>query len=119
MQSLASNQQKIEYALYTGMTDALSGGKKTGEKVKSYASPVTLWIYVSPSKGEAAIEPFGQNEDYTNVMSISDPNCPIKEDTILWVGISSANGTPHNYRVTKVARGLTSTLYAIKKVSVS
>lgn len=119
MQSLASNQQKIEYALYTGMTDIYSNGKKTGEKQKSYATPKELWIYVSPAKGEAVIEPFGQNEDYTNVMSISDPNCPIKEDTILWIGITSANSTPHNYRVTKVARGLSSTLYAIKKVSVS
>lgn len=119
MQSLSSNQQRIEYALYLGKTDQYVDGKKTGEKLKDYTDPAPLWIYVSPSKGEAAIEPFGQNEDYTNVMSICDPNCPIKEDTILWVGITSENDTPHNYRVTKVARGLNSILYAIKKVSVS
>ena len=119
MQSLAINQQTIEYALYTGREDIKSDGKQTGEKKKSYTTPAKYRIYVSPAKGEAIIEPFGQSEDYTNVMSTTDMNCPIKEDTILWIGISSANSTPHNYRVTKVARGLNSILYAIKKVSVS
>ena len=119
MQNLASNQQRIEYALYTGMEDIKIGDKKTGEKKKTYTTPRELWIYVSPAKGEAVVEPFGTNDEYTNVMSISDPNCPIKEDTILWIGVTSQNSTPHNYQVTKVARGLNSTLYAIKKVSVS
>lgn len=119
MQNFSANQQKIEYALYTGMEDIKSDGKMTGEKRKAYTTPASLWIYVSPAKGEAIVEPFGLNDEYTNLMSTSDLNCPIKEDTILWIGISSANSTPHNYRVTKVARGLNSILYAIKKVSVS
>ena len=117
MQSLQSNTQLIEYALYTGMQDALVDGKKTGEKTKAYSTPKTFRIYVSPNKGEAAVEPFGQAEDYTNVMSTCDMSCPIAEDTILWIGIPST--AKHNYRVTKVARGLNSILYAIKKVSVT
>lgn len=117
MQSLASNTQKIEYALYTGMEDILIDGKKTGEKQKGYSEPQTMRIYVSPNKGEAAVEPFGQQEDYTNVMSTCDMSCPITENTILWIGIPSTQ--KHNYRVTKVARGLSSILYAIKKVSVT
>ena len=119
MQNLMSNQQRIEYALYTGMTDIYSDGKKTGEKQKTYSAPVETWIYVSPAKGEAIVEPFGTNDEYTNVMSTFDTNCPIKEDTRLWIGITSQNSTPHNYMVTKVARGLNSILYAIKKVSVT
>lgn len=119
MQNLAINQQTIEYALYTGMEDVAVDGKKTGEKRKTYSAPKKYRIYVSPAKGEAAIDPFGINEDYNNLMSTCDVNCPIKEDTILWIGISSANNTPHNYRVTRVARGLNTILYAIKKVSVS
>ena len=118
MQSLAINTQTIEYAVYEGMEDIYSDGKKTGEKRKKYSTPQKFRIYVSPSKGEAAVEPFGVNEDYTNTMSTSNMLCPIKEDTILWIGISST-GNEHNYRVTRVARGLTSILYAIKKVSVS
>lgn len=118
MQSLAINTQTIEYALYEGMVDIYKDGKKTGEKRKQYSTPKQFRIYVSPSKGEAAIEPFGQSEDYTNTMSTANMLCPIKEDTILWIGIPS-NGNEHNYRVTRVARGLNSILYAIKKVSVS
>ncbi len=116
MQSLASNTQQIEYALYLGMTDILVDGKKTGEKQKSYSEPQPFRIYVSPNKGEAAVEPFGQTEDYTNLMSTCDMTCPIAEDTILWIGIPSTQ--KHNYRVTKVAKGLNTILYAIKKVSV-
>jgi hypothetical protein len=119
MQNFSANQQKIEYALYTGMTDIMKDGKMTGEKQKTYTTPAPLWIYVSPAKGEAVVEPFGLNDEYTNLMSTSDTACPIKEDSILWIGISSQNSTPHNYRVTKVARGLNSILYAIKKVSVT
>ena len=120
MLNLVSNMQTIEYALYTGMQDGTTpGGKRTGEPVKVYTPPQKYRIYVSPSKGEAAIEPFGQSEDYTNVMSTANMNCPIDENSILWIGISSKNGAKHNYRVTRVARGKGSILYAIEKVSVS
>ena len=118
MQSLASNTQKIEYALYLGMQDKLVNGKKTGEKVKTYSEPQTFRIYVSPAKGEADVEMFGQDAQYTNLMSTCDTNCPINEDSILWIGKTSRQGK-HNYRVTRVARGINSILYAIQKVDVS
>ncbi len=118
MQSLASNTQKIEYALYQGMQDRLVNGKKTGEKVKTYSNPQPYRIYVSPSKGEANVEMFGQDAEYTNLMSTCDTSCPIDEDTILWIGKSSQQGK-HNYRVTRVARGINTILYAIQKVDVS
>jgi len=119
MQSLASNMEKIEYALYLGVQDILVDGKRTGDKAETYAPPKEFWIYVSPSKGEAVDEPFGINEEYTNVMSTCDMSCPIAEDTILWIRKSSANGAKHNYVVKAVARGLNSIKYAIKKVSIS
>lgn len=118
MQSLASNTQKIEYALYLGLQDKLVNGKKTGEKEKAYSEPQEFWIYVSPSKGEADVEMFGQDVAYTNLMSTCDTSCPINEETILWVGKSSKDGK-HNYKVNRVARGLNSILYAIQKVDVS
>lgn len=118
MINFSRNQQLVYYALYQSKTADTLNEKLTGETTITYSDPVPIWIYVSPAKGEAVIEPFGQNEDYTNVMSITDPHCPIKEDTILWIG-KTPNDGKHNYRVTKVARGLNTTLYAIKKVSLS
>ena len=114
MQSLAINQRKIEYADYLGLTDILVDGKKTGEKQKSYSTPKEYWIYVSPARGETDIDPFGVNQDYQKTMSTCDMDCPFTENTVLWVDKTSAEGEP-DYRVSLVARGLTSIRYAITK----
>ena len=120
MQSLRSNQQTVYYSLFQGVTDVLnSDGHKTGEKLNEYSAPQSIRIFVSPSKGTAEVEQFGVDADYTNVMSIYDPGCPIKEDTILWIGVVPEDQyTPYTHRVTRVARWKNSVLYAIKEVKV-
>ena len=120
MQSLRANQQTVYYSLYLGMTDVLNAsGYKTGEKLKAYSTPQPIRIFVSPAKGTAEIEQFGVNSDYTNVMSTFDTNCPIVEDTILWIGVTPEDQyTPYTHRVTKVAKWKNSILYAIKEVKV-
>ena len=126
MQSLGANTQLIYYALYEGMTDALdSDGYKTGEKVKGYGTPQPFRAYVSPSKGEASFEPFGINLSYTNLMSTCDKTCPIKEDTVLWVGVVpetrpyAGGTTPYTHRVIRRAEGLNTLLFALEEVTVS
>ena len=126
MQSLRANRKTIYYSLYLGKTEILdSNGYKTGEKRKSYSQPQPIRIFVSPSKGSAEVEQFGINTDYTNVMSTFDANCPIKEDTILWIDANPYTDetmtalAPHTHVVTKVAPWLNSKAYAIRKVSVS
>lgn len=125
MVSLAENRQKIFYGELTGVEDIVDAdGYKTGEKRKTYSTPEPFLIYVAPSRGEATWSPFGIGENYTNVMSTCDTSCPITEDTVLWIGINPFDSEgnvveEHNYIVTRVARGLNSILYAIKKVDVS
>lgn len=126
MQSLGSNMQTIYYALYEGMTDVLdSYGYKTGAKAKAYSSPQPFRIFVSPAKGTAEVEQFGINTDYTNVMSTFDMSCPIKEDSLIWVGVvpemlpQGGFSVPYTHSVTKRAEGLNSLLFAVKEVSVS
>lgn len=126
MVSLAQNRQKIWYAEFSGYTDALDdNGYKTGEKIKSYTEPQSFLIYVAPSRGDTVNMPFGLSRDYTNVMSTCDLSCPITEDSVLWIGISpyssdeSVADVPHNYTVERVAKGLNTILYAVKRVEVS
>ena len=58
-------------------------------------------------------------------MSTCDTDCPINENSVLWIGISPFSSDPnvadipHNYTVQRVAVGLNSILYAVKKVDVS
>ena len=126
MVSLAQNRQKIWYAEFAGYTDAVDDqGYKTGEKIKSYTDPKPFLIYVAPSRGDTVNMPFGLSRDYTNVMSTNDLSCPITEESVLWIGISPYSteypiaNVPHNYTVERVAKGLNSILYAVKRVEVS
>ncbi len=117
MQSLLANQQTIYYALYEGMTDIVKDGLKTGSKQKTYSLPVAFRCNVSPARGSAEEEQFGINTDYDRSIVTSKMDCPIQEDSILWVGIPTTD--PHNYRVVRRAVSLNSITFAIKEVNKS
>lgn len=120
MMDLALNKQKFYYALYKGVqeqTDAF--GNYTGEYSPEYYSPVEFAANISAAKGSAETEPFGIDTPYTKKIVTCDMSCPIAEDTVLWIGITPDNDTPHNYAVARVARSLNSIMYAVAEVSVS
>ena len=126
MRTLRRNKQKIYYALYSGTTDAVdSQGYFTGEGVKAYGEPVALRINVSPAETDLRIEPFGTATDYSHTMVTCDMDCPIDEETILWIGKEpyTDDDTPvltaHNYRVVRVAKSLNNIMYAIREADVS
>ena len=118
MRELEINKQTIYYALFTGYTDAVdSNGYKTGEKVKTYSDPTPLRINVSPARGNADREIFGIDLSYTRTMTTDKLDCPIDEDTILWVGRDTSE--PHNYIVVRKAQSLNDIVYAIREVTIS
>lgn len=126
MVSLASNRQTVWYADYKGMVDVVDDdGNKTGEKTIEYTDPQPFLIYVAPSRGDTVNMPFGLSTDYSNIMSTCDTTCPIGEHSVLWIGISpfsegsSVADIPHNYTVERVAIGLNTILYAVKRVDVT
>ena len=118
MQAMLLNKRTIHYALFVSDTDYIVDGQKTGEKVKTYTVPVELRANVSAARGTADTEQFGINEDYEKTVVVADPNCPIQEDSILWVDTPPDNNSPHDYIVKRVARSINSVMYAIKKVKV-
>lgn len=123
MRELEINKQLIYYALFKGYTDAVdSNGYKTGEKTKSYDTPVPLRINVSPARNNASREAFGIETPYDRTMTTGDMTCPITEDTILWIGkapVVNGVATPHNYYVQRVSKSLNDIVYAIKEVTLS
>lgn len=122
MRTLKRNQQPVYYALYTGEVEVIDGyGDPTGEMVPGYTAPVKLMCNVSPSRGNADSELFGINLDYSKTLCVEGLDCPIQEDSILWIGITpDALGTvKHNYIVRAVAKSLNNIVYAVKEVSVS
>ena len=116
MRELEINKQTIYYATLVDYTDKIdSSGYRTGEKVKTYSDPVSLRINVSPARGNADRDIFGIDCNYSRTMTTADLECPIQEDTILWIGIPSTD--PPNYVVVRKAVSLHDIVYAIREVA--
>ena len=132
MRTLDRNKQKLYYALLsnaTAVTD--SDALFTGEYEETYATPVEAWMNISPAKGQSILEQFGIQEQYDKVLITDDMECPIVEDSVLWIGIEpttpvtqTVNGVqtttevanPHNYYVVRVAKSLNHIAIAVRSV---
>ena len=122
MRALERNKQNIYFANYTGrsvITD--ENGLETGEYELTYTTPTSAKVNVSASRGEASLDLFGTDLNYSNTI-VTDKDLGIDENSILWVGkeayASASVITPHNYKVVSVAKSLNSVVYAIRKVDV-
>ena len=138
MRTLKRNKQKILYSNYEGKTEKVDGnGNYTGEKILNYGSIQEADVNVSPSKGEASVEMFGTDENYSNTI-VTDKDYGWNENTRMWVGDATKNplypsdtlypsdnlypnniSKPHNYTVVAVAKSINNNAYAIRKVDVS
>lgn len=115
MRTLKRNQQTIKYALYLGREEIIEDGYRTGQYRNSYSDPVTMKAYVTANKGEAQAEAFGTSLNYSRILYTDDVNCPIDENSILWI-----NGKAiQDYVVVRKAKSLNSIAYAIKEIDVS
>ena len=120
----AHNLKPVHYCLYKGREPLLDDdGNETGEYQVGYESPVELQCSVSPATGYAQVNMFGNLESYDKVLITDDTNCPIDENTLLFVDKEPEFGNDGNplcdYRVRRVAKSLNSISYAISKVTVS
>lgn len=122
MRTLVRNKQDIYYALYSSKSDTVDEyGDYNGEPTATYSKPEKLKANVSASRGNAEAELFGIDVDYTRTICVEGTNCPIQEDSVLWIGrVPDDEGTvKHNYIVKAVAISLNNTVYAVKEVNVS
>ncbi len=121
MRALERNQQKIYFANYTGRSTITDdNGLLTGETEITYTTPSTAKVNVSAARGEATIDLFGTDLNYSNTI-VSDKDLGIDENSVLWVGKEAYQGsaiTPYNYIVVSIAKSLNSVVYAIRKVDV-
>lgn len=127
MKTIQRNQTEVWYALPTGEEEIRDAqGYRTGERNIIYSEPVQTWMVLSPNRGSALREPFGIETNYNRIATTGDMDCPIKEDSILWVGIkpvTEENGVavkhPHNFKVMRVAPSINYIVYALAEVDVS
>ena len=118
MRTLNRNKRLIHYALYSGEVNSVDEyGNETGEPVPVYGEAVALRCNISAATGEDAAQAFGNFTNYSRTMCVSDPNCPIDENTIVWFGVAPTE--PHNYIVTRKADSKNGIMYALREVTVT
>lgn len=120
MRTQVINRTPFYYALYEGKTAEVDeGGFYTGEDSPSYSEPV---LYtkgnVSAARGTSETEQFGNLDNYDKVIVTSDMQCPIDENSILWIDETDTEN-PHDYIVKRVAKSKNGISFAVAKVKVS
>ena len=119
MRGLERNKTGFFYALFEGEADAMNAEfKRTGGKVKRYGTPAFYRANISPANGVARTEPFGKDTRYTHVICISGDDCPITEESVLWIyeGLnenSDLTDLVSNYVITGISKSINGTLIAI------
>lgn len=127
MRLVTRNTVPVWYALYESeefvtYEDEYGNVLKTGEHKATYGEPQQIKASVSPARGEAQADVFGTDISYSKVMIVSDKDCPINENSILWLTEPAYDddGNPvYEYTVSAVVRSLNYTSYAIRKCEVS
>lgn len=118
MRTLNRNKRTIYYALRTGEVENIDEyGNETGETTPVYDPPVELKCNISAATGADAVQAFGSFTNYSRTMCVSDPACPIDEDSIVWFGVPHTD--PHNYLVVRKADSKNGILYALREVTVT
>ena len=117
MQGMKRNQKPFWYAPF------LRKEKVNGQKVPFYGDAVKLMGNISPGKGGAHIEQFGRDIDYDRVILLYGRDCPVTEDSILFIDVEPERNSDgdyiYDYVVKRVAPSLNTTLIAVSRVKVS
>ena len=118
MRNLNRNKRQLYYALFIKDEPILDEyGNETSESIPTYGDITELRCNISSASGEDAVQAFGSFTNYTRTVCVSDNNCPIAEQTIVWFGVATSE--PYNYIVTRKADSKNGILYALKEVKVS
>lgn len=124
MRLLRRNLQPVWYCLFNSEVPVIDAdGYETGEKDIGYGEPVKLLCNVSPATGQSQVEMFGNLDSYDKVIITDEVDCPIDENTVLFVDnepVFDKTGKPlYDYTVRRVAKSLNSISVAVRKVKVT
>lgn len=113
MRDLKRNQILVTFRPYIGDDEIIDeNGYHTADYSPVFGEEQQLFLSVSANKGDYSEQMFGDVLDYDRTMLISDPDCPIDENTRVTID-------EQTYVVKAVARSLNVSQYAIKRVEVS
>lgn len=143
MKTLERNKRRFYYCLYSSQTAQYDEYGNESEKLVTYGSAKQMFANISQATGQSNTEQFGNLENYDKVIVTDDLNCPIDENSVLFIDKAPEYGedviigyedsqtalgdpTPiiykpplFDYIVVRVAKSLNSVSIAVRKVKVS
>ena len=118
--------QPFYYRLFVSKTEIVDEyGNGLGEYDITYADPVEYRATISPATGESTAELFGNLEQYDKIILTCDMNCPINEESVLYVDKQpiydevAKKWNAHDYVVKRIAKSVNDIRIAVAKVHVS
>lgn len=120
MRTQMINRTPFYYALYSGKTSEVDEDEfYTGEDTPNHGDPVLYTkAVISAARGTVDTEQFGNIDNYDKVIVTADMECPIDENSILWID-ETDTAKAHDYIVKRVAKSKNSISIAVAKVKVS
>ena len=124
MKTLTRNKRKMWYCLYAEQTAQYDEyGNETGEPKITYGNAVPMFANISQATGQSMTEMFGNLENYDKVIVTDEMDCPIDENSVLFIDkepeYDTAGLPVYDYIVRRVAKSLNSISIAVRKVKVS
>lgn len=139
MKTLKRNQKSFYYCLYADKIPIVDEeGYETSESILTYEDPVFMYANISQATGQSNTEQFGNLENYDKVIVTDDLNCPIDENSVLFIDKEPEFTTAYthtatavttndvtvsvpipDYIVIRVAKSINSISIAVRKVKVS
>jgi len=139
MRCLKRNKRPFYYCLYKEEIPILDEyGNLSGERIVTYDDEVLMEANISQATGQSNTEQFGNLENYDKVIVTDDLNCPIDENSVLFIdkepewkdaeyneatAITVTGATVsvpvYDYTVRRVAKSLNAISIAVSKVKVS
>ena len=119
MRDLKRNKRTLWYAVPEGNVPILDEyGNDTLEVEAVFSSPLPFQANVSANIGQAAVEVFGSQTDYSRTVSITGPVCPLVEGCRVWFGKEPNDaGDDNNYVVARVADSKNGFLVAMREAT--
>ena len=113
------NTQTIFYSQYYDKEPILdSEGYETGEYRVGYINPIPLDVNIIDKTTKVAREYFGNDIEGKYVI-LTDKNCPIKENTALWIDTENPiedSSVKYNCQVSAINKSLNYKAIAVKEV---
>ena len=115
MRDCNKNKRTLYYAKYQGNNPIKDEwGNDTLEVEKIYGDLIELKVNYSSNVGQDTTNVFGNLTNYSRTISLTGSSCPLSENDILWINISTDKKA--NYEVLKVADSVNSYLIALREI---